>query len=1011
MTSDLERLARVARRTANTVCITNPQMRITWVNEGFTRTYGYTLEEASGRKPAELLGSGKSDPRSLQRLADALANGRSCRVEVVNRKKDGQVCWIDLDVQPTHDAAGKLTGFMEVGLDISLRKQAEDQLRFSKTFLERAEHISGVGGWAVDLRQRTVQWTDQTCRIYGLAPGFQPAFDEHLKYFDAQSQRNLEQTAAQAIRSRQPWDLELPMTTADGRHIWTRSVGQVEYDGDEPVRLVGALQDITAKKAVEEQLLQANKLLQAVLDNLPCGLSVYDGEMRLIAHNAEYRRLLDLSVSLLEKPGVDFEDILRHGALRGDYGPGPVDAVVADIVARRRVPVLHQLQRTLSNGLVLDVRGAPMPGGGFVTTYSDITATERDKAALRQSEERLHRALEGSRFALWDLNVKAQTVYLSETWSELLGGPSEPTTASFEQLQALVPAEDLPLVRRAMAPVFKGETESYSVEHRVQRRDGEMLWMHSVGRIAERDEQGRPVRVVGTNRDITERMQAEAELRLARDAADAANRAKTDFLANMSHEIRTPLNGVIGLTRFLLEEPLTVTQRQHAELIDSSAQSLLVLINDFLDFSKIEAGELTLEKVAFDLHGLLGEVSRLHALRAAEKSLGFELSIDANVPPWIRSDPTRVRQILNNLLDNALKFTARGHIGLAVSASADADAGVLLRIAVSDSGIGIAEEAQKRLFARFTQADSSTSRQYGGSGLGLAIVRQLSELLGGRVELQSVPGEGSTFRVFLPVEISDAQPQNTAPEAAANPLSEARILLAEDNPTNQIVAVGVLNRLGYFDVTVASDGQQAVQLALSRPFDAILMDCQMPEVDGYKATQMLRESGCTVPVIAMTANAMKGDREKCLEAGMDDYLTKPVEKQALAAALNACLKSVAIHAFGEIPGKVPAKPLPLVYDKAEVARRFSGDAELLPLVMTSFFEHTPPLMIRLGKAITQRHFEDVHLCAHTVRGSAATVGAQAMQATANALEQYSLEKNPAFFDELFVQLEKDFRDF
>jgi PAS domain S-box-containing protein len=1140
MTRDLDRLAKVVQHTSNAVVITNRDLIINWVNDGFSRTYGYTFEEACGRTPGELLGSGKSEARNMQMLADAARAGQGCRVEIINRKKDGQLCWIDLEVLPTYDASGQVNGFMEVGLDISLRKRAEEHLRSSNAFLDRAERIAGVGGWAVDLRQRVTQWTDQNYRIYGLAPGFEPAFDEHLKYFDAQSQRIIEQTVKDAIRSGKPWDLELPMTTADGRHIWTRSVGQVEYEGGQPARLVGALQDITAKRAIEQQLRDANKLLQAVLDNLPCGLSVYDGEMRLIAHNAEYRRLLSLPDSLFETPHLSFEHIVRHNALRGDYGDGPVESIVSDIVARRSVPTEHQLQRTLPSGITLDVRGSPMPGGGFVTTYVDVSAAKDAAEALRLSEERQHRAFVASGVVLWDFDLETGQIFLSENWADLLGGSNASTVSTLPALMALVPREDQLAIQDAFVPVIKGIKESYSVEHRVRKADGTHAWVLSVGRVTRRDAQGRALRASGTNqdvsarkraeieqqhaasitsatldatedgilvvneqreivlfnqrfldmwrfpahllggdrkaltrfaitqvkdprafvakldelyqdaeaesfdllefkdgraferyskphklgtrafgrvwsfRDVTARRAADAELKQAKEAADAANRAKTDFLANMSHEIRTPLNGVIGLTRFLLEEKLSPTQRQHAELIDGSAQSLLVLINDFLDFAKIEAGELAVEKVAFDLHGLLREVSSLYALRAAEKSLDFELDIDASVPAWVSSDPTRIRQIVNNLLGNALKFTALGQIGLAVSAS-PADAGaLLLRIAVTDTGIGISKEAQQKLFTRFSQADSSTSRQYGGTGLGLAIVRQLSALLGGRVELQSVPQEGSTFLVYLPVVVAEARARETVTTAVPTGAPRARILLVEDNPTNQIVALGVLRRLGYTGVTVAAHGREAVEMALSRPFDAILMDCHMPEMDGYQATQLLRAGGCGVPVIAMTANAMKGDREKCLAAGMNDYLTKPVEKQALAAALDAWLRLAPTESAEGAAEPAALSPEPaarVVYDQAEVAQRFKGDDELLPLVMASFFEHTPLLIAKLAEAVRQGHFEDVHLCAHTVGGAAATVGAQAMRSTARALEQHSLDKHAEPLDNLFAQLEKDFHEF
>jgi PAS domain S-box-containing protein len=1118
------------------------QGNCTYTNPRWREIYGIPLNRSLGAAWREMV---HPDDREMlfAGLKKSAQLGGSMRMEYRLRRSNGEVIHVRAQARSVTWGDPPQRGFVGAVEDISSYKLVEEELRASNRFLDRAERIAGVGGWEVGLRNRSIKWTDQCKHIYELPADFQPDFATHLAHFGPESQAIIEKTAQEAMRTGEPWDLELPMVTAKGRRVWTRSVGLAEFEGGQPVRLVGALQDITAKKAVEEELRRANSLLQGVLDNLPCGMSVFDGDLHMVAHNAQFRSLLDLPDSLFDVPVVTFESIIRHNASRGEYGDGPLESLVNAIVARARDPAPHHFQRTRPNGITLDIRGSPMPGGGFVTTYVDVSAAKDAEKALRLSEERQHRAFVASGVVLWDLDIETGQVYLSENWTDLVGGGGGTTATTLQALVALVPPEDQLAIRDAFVPVLKGSAETYAVEHRVRKADGTTTWVLSVGRVTRRDANGRALRASGTNqdvnarkraeieqqnaaaitsatldatedgilvvndqreivlfnqrfldmwrfppdivggdnrqltrfaitqvkdpraflakldelykdavtesfdvlefrdgraferyskphrlgmeafgrvwsfRDVTARRTAEAELKLAKDAADAANRAKTDFLANMSHEIRTPLNGVIGLTRFLLEENLSASQRQHAELIDGSAQSLLILINDFLDFSKIEAGELTVEKVAFDLHGLLEEVSSPHALRAAEKGLNFGLDIEASVPAWVNSDPTRIRQIVNNLLGNALKFTAKGQVALAVSTSPADAGGLLLRIAVTDTGIGISKETQEKLFTRFSQADSSTSRQYGGTGLGLAIVRQLSELLGGRVELQSVPQEGSTFLVYLPVTAAEARARETVTPSVVTRTSSARILLVEDNPTNQVVALGVLRRLGFAEVTVASNGREAVEMALSRPFGAILMDCHMPEVDGYKATQLLRAGGCSVPIIAMTANAMKGDREKCLAAGMNDYLTKPIEKQALATALDAWLsRSPADSAEDEDPvadsdAVSSGQTAPVVYDQVGVAQRFKGDDGLLPLVMASFFEHTPPLISKLEKAVRQGNFQEVHLYAHTVGGSAATVGAQALRATTMALEKHGLDNNAGPLGKLFAQLEKDFHEF
>jgi PAS domain S-box-containing protein len=398
-------------------------------------------------------------------------------------------------------------------------------------------------------------------------------------------------------------------------------------------------------------------------------------------------------------------------------------------------------------------------------------------------------------------------------------------------------------------------------------------------------------------RDVTHRVQMDAELARTRDAALEATRAKSAFLATMSHEIRTPMNGVIGMTDLLLDTELTPIQHDYAETVRRSGDALLTIIDDVLDFSKIEAGRLPLKQLDFDLRTTVAHVVELLAPRAAAKSLTIAAFVDPSIPPQLRGDPGRIRQVLLNLIGNAIKFTQHGEVDVRVTVEHDTKETVTVRMSIRDTGIGIPQQHQHRLFSSFSQIDESSTRVYGGTGLGLAISRQLAELMGGAVGVESVEHEGSTF--WFTAQLAKCAARSTPVRPATSlmtdrPVCESasdaqwRVLLVEDNPVNQKVARIMLRKLGCL-VDLAVDGRDALDALGRTPYDVVFMDCQMPVMDGYEATREIRRLEGTnthTTIIAMTANAADGDRERCLDVGMDDYLSKPVKLARLEATLK-----------------------------------------------------------------------------------------------------------------------------
>jgi PAS domain S-box-containing protein len=492
--------------------------------------------------------------------------------------------------------------------------------------------------------------------------------------------------------------------------------------------------------------------------------------------------------------------------------------------------------------------------------------------------------------------------------------------------------------------------------------------------------EGKPV-IQAIMRDVSERRAAEAAKEAAREAALQMAHAKSQFIANVSHEIRTPMHGILGMSGLLLKTPLDGRQREYVSTLRSSAESLLTIINDILDFSKIEAGKLAIEAVAFSPATLLQSVVALFQARALEKNLRLTLALPDNPPAALLGDPTRIRQILLNLVDNAIKFTHQGEVELRANFETLED-GIGCRFSVRDSGIGIRSETQPHLFQAFSQADSSTTRRYGGTGLGLAVSSQLAGLMGGQLAVESTPGEGSCFTLLLLL------PATTLPLAELPTQQhviqlQGRILMVEDHPVNQKVLAHQLREMG-LQYTVAASGTQALDMLATDDFDLVLMDWQMPEMDGLEATRQIRRLPTDtrhIPIIALTANADAGFREACLAAGANDYMSKPYTEAALAALLTQWLPQ---------PG--PAAALPPLLDLAALHARYPGNPGLVQDLEAVFLSTTEASLAALKRAIEQGDAGSCRKEAHALKGAAASVMASAIQDGAARIEA-SVQRN------------------
>ncbi len=544
----------------------------------------------------------------------------------------------------------------------------------------------------------------------------------------------------------------------------------------------------------------------------------------------------------------------------------------------------------------VDATIVPLLGGDglpeqFIAIRTDITERKSFEAKLAEQLQFVEVLLEATPTAIYLKDMQGRYLRFNQAFEALFGISRADWIG--KTVFELVPGEGAMMDAKDQELFLTGAPQTYEASFH-NRTTGEvragLYWKAPLT-----DSQGRRTGLVGTILDITEKNRFEQALREAKRAAEAANQAKSNFLANMSHEIRTPMNGVIGMTDLALDTDLSAQQREYLGIVKNSAQSLMVILNDILDFSKIEAGKLQMEAVEFSLASLLSDTLKTLTARARRKSLTLDCHLPPDLPERVIADPVRIRQVLSNLCDNAIKFTEHGGVVVQVDVESSSASSLQLHFAVRDTGMGIPADKQQGIFEAFSQADASTTRKFGGTGLGLTICARLVELMSGRLWLESQPAQGSTFHFTIQVQLAASVGVPMAPSASSREVlapevqapSAQSVLLVEDHPINQMLATTLLKKWGY-QVVLAQNGQEAVLLFPSQRWDAVLMDMQMPVMGGLEATRLIRasESGRRTPIIAMTANAMAADRQACLDAGMDDHLSKPFQ----AAALQAVLK-------------------------------------------------------------------------------------------------------------------------
>jgi PAS domain S-box-containing protein len=972
--------------------------RIYEVNGAFCRILGYRREELIGLSTRDII-----YPDDLKASQVNLRRLEAGEIDVYQfdkryTHKNGQSVWTEVKVSLLKSAAGRPSVIMQIE-DITKRREQQQKILQLSERLSLATQAGDIGIWDLDLQTHELVWDEYLYRIYDIDP------NEPLTYAVWRSRVHpadigpTEALLDRALYQGTPFDTEFRVIDASGqiRHIRTKAKVAWGEQG-QPLRMVGVNVDITAHKTAEMLQERAREELQTIIDQMPAMIGYWDTELRNRFGNQSYVEWFGKTPQ--EMRGCHIREVIGEklyalnlpyiqAALCGDRQQ--FERTIVDISGRTRYSLASYLP---------DIRAGAVKG--FYVFVADITPLKHAQMALAEAQSHLRAVIDSAaEFAILATDLTGTIQLFNKSAEQMLGYSAEELVGKFKPDVLHLPEEIVE--RRAVLSqqagravsideVFIGRArlgESESREWTLVHKNGQHVPARLV--IAPmRDHAGEITGFVGIANDISAQRQARQALRQAKELAEQASQAKSDFVANMSHEIRTPMNAILGMSYLLNTTELTAEQREHLDMIRVSAQSLLAILDEILDFSKIEAGKMVLTPVDFDLDEVVNSVAGMLGVTAQQKGLPLTLRLDDDVPRHLHGDAQKLRQVLVNLTGNAVKFTAQGDIEIRVGVQASAQEEATLRFAICDTGIGLDADQIRRLFKPFEQADSSITRRFGGTGLGLAISSRLVDMMGGHLAVDSELGQGSTFFFDLPFRVVQGVPAKASADdslqigGAPVRLDGARLLLVEDNRINQEVAAKILRKSGA-KVDIAENGRVALERLQADPrFDVILMDIQMPELDGYRASRLIRdELALQTPIIAMTAGVTPSERAQCTSAGMNEFIAKPFDVQDMLLKIRNFLDPDLVAA---IPARSPVTvDVTPVFDAAGFLDMLDGDTSFCGDLIRQFVANTRESLDGIRRACADKALEEALRALHTLKGTADTLRAKRLaQAAAKA---------------------------
>lgn len=979
----LQRLSLVASANENGVGFSDSTGAMEWCNEGFTKLTGYTYEEAKGQNVLQLCLGPLTDRVVLTQMADLFLAGKSFMFELIHYRKDKTWFWGRLKGQSIPDANGGVDQYFAIVEDITQEKEQEEQLSILSSIAE--ENLNSV---IIMDKEGCINWVNKSFTEH---TGYTLQEVEHKKPNEILKGKETSvetiEYIERSIADGNPFNCTLLNYNKSGSKYWVRVQGQpLRNKQGELIGFFSLKEDITkaieSSKKIDEYESRFRKAFEKIGDNVwehdfVTGITYFSNtKSHLLGY--ELNEFTNNANLWWDRTYDDDRQLLEENDLK--YKNGQIDHHLLEY------RVLHSdgsIRWVMDRGVVIekDEQGKVVK---LIGTHTDITDRKQAEELLQTKEEKYRSIITNMNLGIMEVDTEEKILFSNQSFCDMSGYEYDELIGK-RASHIFVKGENIEKMESKNEARKKSGSDAYEIA--VKNKRGQLRWWLMSG-ATRYNESGDLVGSIGIYLDITDQKQLEIDLIEAREQAEESTRSKEVFLANMSHEIRTPMNAILGMAHQLTKTKLDSKQLFYLDTINSASENLLVIINDILDLSKIEAGKLNLEKIGFEPKAVISRAMQVLVHKAEEKGLSITNSkFDVNLWPVLMGDPYRLNQVLLNLISNAIKFTEKGGVDLSCSVIKDTPHTQTIFVEVKDTGIGMEGQFVNNLFEKFSQEDLSITRQYGGTGLGMSICKDLLSLMGGEIMVESKKGVGTTisFRVELEKGTNADLPAKQNNFINSNMLADKKILIVDDNNMNRLVAKTILNNYGAV-TSEAVNGKDAIELLRSTKVDIVLMDIQMPVMDGMEATKIIRkEISTSLPMIALTANAIKGDNDKCIAVGMNAYLSKPFKEEDLLNAVAFWLEegNISLAKTAEVSAEKGGD----LYNISSIRTISRGNEEFVLKMVNMFIEQTPVQFKEMESSYHQSDYKAMGAIAHKLKPNIDNMGIVSLKDAIRQIEK------------------------